>query len=57
MAYDFSSFKEKLQGVEDWLATEYTGVRTGRATPAIWIMFIWNLTAQGRRSNTRRVFL
>ena len=35
MAYDFSSFKEKLQGVEDWLATEYTGVRTGRATPAI----------------------
>ncbi len=35
MAYDFSSFKEKLEGVQDWLSTEYTGVRTGRATPAI----------------------
>lgn len=35
MAYDFSSFKEKLEGVQDWLSAEYTGVRTGRATPAI----------------------
>jgi ribosome recycling factor len=35
MSYDFSSFKKKLEGVEEWLANEYTGVRTGRATPAI----------------------
>jgi ribosome recycling factor len=35
MSYDFSSFKKKLEGVEDWLTTEYAGVRTGRATPAI----------------------
>ncbi len=35
MSYDFSSFKKKLQGAEEWLASEYTGVRTGRATPAI----------------------
>ncbi len=35
MAYDFSSFKEKLEGIQEWLSTEYTSVRTGRATPAI----------------------
>ncbi|MCX6738540.1 MAG: ribosome recycling factor [Candidatus Parcubacteria bacterium] len=35
MAYDFSSFKEKLGGIQEWLSTEYTSVRTGRATPAI----------------------
>ena len=35
MAYDFSTFKKGLQGIEEWLANEYTGVRTGRATPAI----------------------
>ncbi|MCX6736276.1 MAG: ribosome recycling factor [Candidatus Parcubacteria bacterium] len=35
MSYDFSSFKEKLEGIQEWLSTEYTSVRTGRATPAI----------------------
>ncbi|MCK9352205.1 MAG: ribosome recycling factor [Candidatus Paceibacterota bacterium] len=35
MSYDFSAFKKGLQEVEEWLANEYLGVRTGRATPAI----------------------
>lgn len=35
MAYNFSAFKQKTKSVEDWLVKEYSGVRTGRATPAI----------------------
>jgi ribosome recycling factor len=35
MPYDFSNFKKQLHEVEEWLGTEYLGVRTGRATPAI----------------------
>jgi len=35
MAYDFSSFKKGLQESEEWLVSEYQGIRTGRATPAI----------------------
>ena len=32
MTYDFSSFKQKTKGTEDWLIKELTGIRTGRAT-------------------------
>jgi len=32
MAYDFSTFKKKIQGVEDWIKRELSGIRTGRAT-------------------------
>jgi len=32
MAYDFSSFKQKTKGTEDWLIKELSGIRTGRAT-------------------------
>ncbi len=35
MTYNFSSLKQKLKAVEDWLTKEFGGVRTGRATPAI----------------------
>jgi len=33
--YDFSSLKNKKEEVKDWLVKEYTGLRTGRSTPAI----------------------
>ncbi len=32
MTYDFSSFKQKTKGTEEWLIKELTGIRTGRAT-------------------------
>lgn len=35
MAYDFKDFDGKLAGAREWLAREYKGLRTGRATPAI----------------------
>jgi ribosome recycling factor len=35
MAYDFSGFKKASEGAIDWLKKEYTGIRTGRATPSI----------------------
>lgn len=35
MAYNFGVFKEKIKSVEDWLAKEFGGIRTGRANPAI----------------------
>ncbi len=35
MAYDFSPLKARIAEVKEWLAAEYTAVRTGRATPSI----------------------
>lgn len=35
MAYNFSEFKKRLAGVEDWLKKEYSAIRTGRATVTI----------------------
>lgn len=35
MAYDFSSFDTKMLDAKQWLGREYTGLRTGRTTPAI----------------------
>jgi ribosome recycling factor len=35
MPYDFSSFDKKLAGAREWLAREYAGLRTGRASTAI----------------------
>ncbi len=35
MAYNLPQFKQGLKDVEEWLKKEFTGVRTGRATPAI----------------------
>lgn len=35
MPYDFSELDQKLAGTQEWLSTEYKGLRTGRATPAL----------------------
>lgn len=35
MAYDFSKLDGAIKETEEWLAREYTGIRTGRATPTI----------------------
>ncbi len=35
MAYDFKPFEKKIKEIEDRLSKELSGVRTGRATPAI----------------------
>lgn len=35
MAYDFNKFKTKIKDCEEWLKKEFTGLRTGRANPAI----------------------
>lgn len=35
MAYDFSAFDAKLTAAKEWLAREYRGLRTGRASPAL----------------------
>lgn len=35
MAYSFSEFNTQGKDVSEWLKREYTGISTGRATPAI----------------------
>lgn len=35
MAYNFSQFQSKMKETEEWLKREFSGLRTGRATPAI----------------------
>ncbi len=35
MAYDFTSLKNSIKETEEWLSRELSGVRTGRATPAL----------------------
>lgn len=35
MAYNFSPFKDRAKGVSEWLVKELSGIRTGRATPAV----------------------
>src|SRR4051812_24871584 len=35
MAYNFSQFKQSADESAEWLKREYTGLRTGRATPTI----------------------
>ena len=35
MSYDFSNCKKELTETSDWLASELSGIRTGRATPAL----------------------
>ena len=35
MAYDFKAFEKRIKEVEERMIKELTGVRTGRATPAI----------------------
>lgn len=35
MAYAFTAFDARSQEVVDWLSKEFSGIRTGRATPAL----------------------
>ena len=35
MAYDFSKFKKGIAGAEEWMKKEFSGIRTGQASPAI----------------------
>ena len=35
MAYDFTKFKKQISGAEEWLKKEFSGIRTGQATPAL----------------------
>lgn len=35
MSYNFADFKNKIKETETWLRGEFSGIRTGRATPAI----------------------
>ena len=35
MAYDFSALKNDIKETEEWLVRELSGVRTGRAAPAL----------------------
>lgn len=35
MTYDFSHLKEKAQDIQEHLKSEFSGIRTGRATPAL----------------------
>lgn len=35
MAYSFETLKGKIKETEEWLVGEYSGIRTGQATPAI----------------------
>ena len=35
MTYNFNDFKKKIADVENWLISEFSMVRTGRATPLI----------------------
>lgn len=35
MTYDFSTLKKDISETDEWLQRELTGVRTGRATPAL----------------------
>ena len=35
MTYDFTKLKNKIKETEDWLKKEYTGIRTGMASPQL----------------------
>ncbi len=35
MNYDFSSLKNKVEEINEWLVSEFKSIRTGRATPAL----------------------
>ncbi|MFH1454977.1 MAG: ribosome recycling factor [bacterium] len=35
MGYDFKKLKENIKGAEEWLKKEYSGLRTGIASPTI----------------------
>jgi ribosome recycling factor len=63
MSYDFSNFKTELVSVKEWLSKEFSSIRTGQATPAIFdtvsidsygtkspIAHVAGITSEGPRS-------
>jgi ribosome recycling factor len=53
MSYDFSAVEKKFADTAEWLAREYRGLRTGRATPAILDSIM--VTAYGSQSPLKQV--
>jgi ribosome recycling factor len=53
MAYDFKPFDAKLKETLEWLAREFSAVRTGRATPALLDMI--EVEAYGSRMRLEQV--
>jgi ribosome recycling factor len=51
--YNFSPFKEKTKEVENWLAKEFSVLRTGRAAPSI--LDAVQVEAYGGRMNVREL--
>lgn len=35
MSYDFTKFKKSLSGTEEWIKKEFSGIRTGQASPTL----------------------
>jgi ribosome recycling factor len=35
MSYDFTQFKKSLLGTEEWIKKEFSGIRTGQASPSL----------------------
>jgi len=35
MAYDFTKFKKAIAGAEEWIKKEFSGIRTGQASPVL----------------------
>lgn len=35
MSYDFTKFKKSLSGTEEWVKKEFSGIRTGQASPML----------------------
>jgi ribosome recycling factor len=53
MAYDLSKFDVRVKEIDDWLAREFTGIRTGRATPAL--LDLVSVDAYGSRMPVNQV--
>lgn len=53
MAYDFKRFDERVKEIDTWLTREFTGIRTGRATPAL--LDLVSVEAYGSRMPIQQV--
>jgi ribosome recycling factor len=53
MAYDFKRFDTRAADIDTWLMREYTGIRTGRATPAL--LDLVSVEAYGSRMPVNQV--
>jgi ribosome recycling factor len=53
MAYDFSKLTAQIKETEEWLSRELSGVRTGRATPAL--LDSVRVDAYGSRSSVSQI--